>query len=262
VQRKRENSQTPLYLEPHQLRRVNREFVRYVRDNLPTRFYVGEKWWTVHVAAALFRMCNGVEAALALMTRRLDDDALVLLRSLYEQAVVLAWVSINPEPRHERWASASNDALLKMHRDALPYGQEILSPAEVALCEAARGTPSVEVMARQADRYWPGKVRGLHGPGHWFSFHGLYLGVYRIGSRPAHGSILGLEPYVRRRSSGYRVVARPQEKRVYYSFAAPLLGIALIIALQRVHWLLDERRVRRFVDRATAETARRPQRRQ
>jgi hypothetical protein len=48
---------------------------------------------------------------------------------------------------------------------------------------------------------------------------------------------------------------------VYYSFAAPLLGIALIIVLQRFHWLLDEARVRRFVDRATAETARRRYRR-
>src|SRR5260370_4841831 len=53
-------------------------------------FYAGEKWWTAHVAAALFRMCNGVEATMALMTRRQDDDALVLVRSLYEQAVVLA----------------------------------------------------------------------------------------------------------------------------------------------------------------------------
>jgi hypothetical protein len=115
-------------------------------------------------------------------------------------------------------------------------------------------------MARQADKHWPKKVRGLHGPGHWFSFHGLYLGIYRIGSRPAHASILGIEPYVRRGTTRYTVVARPQEKRVYYSFAAPLLGMSLIVAMQRVPMLLDEDRVRRFVDRATAERARNRQR--
>jgi hypothetical protein len=97
------------------LRRVNREFVKYVRSNLPTRFYGGEKWWTVHVAAALFRMCSGVDAVMALMARRRDDDALVLLRSLYEQAVVVAWVAIDPEARHERWAGSSNIELRKMH---------------------------------------------------------------------------------------------------------------------------------------------------
>jgi hypothetical protein len=251
----------PRYLEPRQLQRVNREFVRYVRGNLPTRFYAGEKWWTAHVAAALFRMCNGVEATMALMTPRQDDDALVLLRSLYEQAVVVSWVMIDPEARYERWAGAGNREVLKMHRAALPYGETILSPAEVKLCAATRGTPSVEVMAREADRYWPRRVHGMHGPGHWFSFHGLYLGIYRSGSRPAHGSILALEPYVRKGETRYTVVPRPTEKRVYYSFAAPLLGIALIVVLQRVHWLFDQARVRRFVDRATAETARRPHRR-
>jgi hypothetical protein len=250
-------STPPRYLEPHQLRRVNREFLSYVRGNLPTRFYSGEKWWTIHTAAALFRMCNAVEAMMTLMTRRHDDDALVLLRSLYEQAVVVAWVIIDPAARHERWAGTSNNELLKTHKAALPYGEEMLTTAEVAICRASKGTPPVEVMAREADRYWPNRVVGLHGPGHWFSFHGLYQGVYRIGSRPAHGSILGLEPYVRRGETRYTVVPRPGEKRVYYSLAAPLLGITLIIALQRVPWLLREHRVRRFVDRATAETARR-----
>ena len=89
----------PLYLELRQLQRVNREFLHYVRRNLPSRFYGGEKMWKVHVAAALSRMCNNVEAIMVLMTRHQDDDALVLVRSLYEQAVVLSWVVIDPEAR-------------------------------------------------------------------------------------------------------------------------------------------------------------------
>jgi hypothetical protein len=40
-----------------------------------------------------------------------------------------------------------------------------------------------------------------------------------------------------------------------YSLAAPLLGMALVIASDRFRWI-DEKQVRRFVNRATAEVAR------
>jgi hypothetical protein len=46
---------------------------------------------------------------------------------------------------------------------------------------------------------------------------------------------------------------------VVYALGAPVLGIALIVVGQRYPWI-DQDRVRRFVDRASAETIRRRER--
>jgi hypothetical protein len=43
---------------------------------------------------------------------------------------------------------------------------------------------------------------------------------------------------------------------IWYALAAPILAIAATIAAQEFSWL-DETRIRRFNDRATAETIRR-----
>jgi Family of unknown function (DUF5677) len=246
----------PLYLTPTKLRRVNREFVRYVRGHFPMRFYSGEPWWTVSAAAALLRMCDTVEGMMLLMARRKDGDALILLRSLYEQVVLFAWVAIDPDDRHTRWEGESNKQMLKLHNEVLPYGETILSPAEVAICEAATGTPSVATMAHELDEYWPSHVDGLYAAGHLFSFHGFYQSIYRIGSRPAHASLESLEPYVRRTPYPLTVAEREDDPMLWYSLAAPLFGLCLVIASRRFHWI-DAVRVRRLVDRATAETVRR-----
>ncbi len=174
-------AEPPLYLMPTKLRRVNREFVQYVRANFPMRFYWGEPDATMFAAAALLRACDTVEAMMLLLGSRKDEDALILLRSLYEQTVLVAWVAIEPDARHEKWWNESKRQILIRHNQALAYGQTILSPVEVADSEAATGTPSVEVMARELDQYWPGRVRGLQAAGHLLSFHGLYQVIYRMG---------------------------------------------------------------------------------
>lgn len=226
------------------------------------RFYKGEPWWTFYVAAALLRMCDTVEGMMLLMARRKDGDALMLLRSLYEQVVVVAWVAIDPEQRHKRWQGASNEETLKLHNEALRYGETILSPAQVALCEAAIPTPPVAEMAYELDHYWPSRVPDLYEAGHWLSFHGLYQSVYRIGSGPSHASLQSLEPYLRRTPYPPTVAEREADSErepdsmLWYSLAAPLLGLLLLIASPRFRWI-DEGRVRRFIDRAATETFRR-----
>src|ERR1700710_1222542 len=134
-----------LFLEPAQLRRVNREFVQYVRRNFPMRFYSGESWWSLFAAAALLRMCDSLDAIMALLVGRTAGDAQTLLRSLYEQCVVFAWVAADPDVRHPRWEGEHNKQLLTRHNELLPYGETLLSPSEVERCKAAVGTPPAEV---------------------------------------------------------------------------------------------------------------------
>jgi len=241
----------PLYLPPPKLRRVNREFVQYVRASFPMRFYRGESDSALLGAAALLRACDTVESMMLLLARRKDEDALILLRSLYEQAVLLAWIAIDPDARHERWWGEGKGQLLTRHNEALPYGETILSPDEVADCEAATGLPNVEAMARELDDHWPERTHGLRSAGHLLSFHGLYQVVYRMGSRPAHASIESTGPYVRFAPPSPSIVAEAREDTMlWYSLAAPVFGMALIIASRRFRWI-DEARVRRFIDRAT-----------
>jgi len=247
----------PLYLTPTKLRRVNREFVQYVRANFPMRFYRGEHDSAIFTAAAVLRACDTLESMMLLLARREDEDAFVLLRSLYEQAVVVAWVAVDPEVRHERWWGQSQRQTLKLHKALVPYGQGFLSSDAIAECEQATGTPSLEAMARDLDGHWPGRVRGLQRAGHLLSFHGLYQAIYRSASRPAHGALDALAPYIRFAPPYPSVVAAAREDTMLnYSLAAPIFGMMLVIVSGRFPWI-DEARVRRFIDRATAETERR-----
>lgn len=124
-----DSTETLLFLEPEQLKRVNREFLRYVRRNFPMRFYPGESRAKVCPAAALLRMCDTVEAMMALLTRRNVEDARVLLRSLYEQVVVVCWVAIDPDKRQARWEGESRRQRLSLHNEMVKYGQPLLTAA-------------------------------------------------------------------------------------------------------------------------------------
>jgi Family of unknown function (DUF5677) len=223
------------------------------------RFYRSEPWWFRYAAAALLRMCDTVESLMLLLARHNDLDALVLLRTLYEQVTIFAWAAIDPPRRYVRWADHGNRQTLAMHNECLPFGQVLLSPDELAFCEKAKeGIPPVEVMAREFDAYWPSEIPGLQIPKHVFSFHGLYQSVYRVGSNRTHGSMTALEAYLTDDPYPPSVAQRKPASMFSYSLAAPLLGIALSIGARHFRWI-DEVRVRRFVDRATAETMRRRQ---
>lgn len=252
-----------LFLEPHQLRRVNREFVTYVRRNFPMRFYRREGKWPVCATAALLRMCDTVDSIMTLMGRQKLGDGRALLRSLYEQVVVFSWVAIDPATRLERWEGASRKEQLKLHNEALRYGETILTPKEAKEFAAAPGVPATATMARELDEYWPGRVPGLHEAGGLLSFHGLYQGVYRVGSRQTHGTFAALDPYVRgwpRRRQGAAITVQEatEQNMLVYSLAAPLLGMALLIAARSFIWL-DDGEIQRFINRATAEIARQRQ---
>jgi hypothetical protein len=251
---------TPFPTKP-QLKRINREFVAMVRSWFPRKFY--EKRAGQHntfIAAALLRMCDMLDALMVLMTQAAtDESARVLLRSLYEQAVRLSWVLINPHEHHSLWVGQGQRDLLTIHNALMPYRTEFLTSEQLAWVQGAAEMPSVEEMTRQADKHWPAKVLGLHQRGHALSFHGLYVTVYRATSLAVHGSVNSLEPYFDLEGPWPVAHASVRDEMIIYALGAPLLGIALIVAGQDRPWI-DEARVRRFVDRASAETTRRRER--
>ena len=149
---------------------------------------------------------------------------------------------------------------MKLHKEALCYGETILSAKEAKEFATAPGVPSTETMARELDKYWPGRISGLHEAGGLLTFHGLYQGVFRLGSRQTHGTFAALDRYVQgwpRKRQGATITVRESTEHtmLVYSLAAPVLGIGLLIAARSFAWL-GETEIQRFVNRATAEVAR------
>jgi len=219
-----------------QLKRINREFVAMVRSWFPRKFYetrMGQH--QTFVAAALLRMCDTLDALMALMTQTpTDENARVLLRSLYEQAVRLGWVLIDPRKHHPLWVGQGQRDLLTIHNTLLPYGTKFLTPQQLAWVQGAPEMPSVEEMTRAADKHWPSKVLGLHRRGHELSFHGLYVSAYRATSLAVHGSINSLEPYFDLDGPWPVAHASVRDEMIIYALGAPLLGIALVVAGPRL----------------------------
>ena len=242
-----------------------------VRSRLPMRYYPGETFWSMFVGATLTRMCDTVDSLLALMSDDHHVDGQTLLRSLYEQVVTFAWISIEPESRQVRWGGTGLAERLKLRNDAEQFGETIMSGDEtedvrnrlgIGIEEDDRcgGTrkrkdplpdrilPPTVQRALEADRYWSARIDGLHPSTHLLGFRGLYVGVYRLGSQAAHASMQALDPYVQA-DGNRRVVNHPRPgPRITWGLIPPLLGIAMIIAAEQVNWI-DEAIVRDLVDR-------------
>lgn len=253
-------SDLTLYPAPQQLRRANREFVAYVRSLFPRKFYGRNGRHLAFVGAALLRMCDTLDGLMALMSQPNDSVAPVLLRSLYEQGVRLCWVQINPRANHPKWVGHAQRELLTQHRELVHYGITLLTPSELASVQNAPTMPDVETMTRQVDAHWSGKIPGFYQRGHLLSFHGMYQGIYRTTSKVVHGSLNALEPYFDLSGSWPTAHESTESLMLSYALGAPVLGMALVVAAEDFSWI-DNGRVRRFVDRATAETTRRAERR-
>lgn len=265
-------SATDPFPSSEQIREATAELVALVRARLPMRYYGGERWWSLFLAAALVRMADTVESGLDLWTDDRNLDGQTLLRSLYEQVVTFAWIGIDPDRRQFRWSGQAIWERLRLHNDASTFGERIMSDSEVEDAKRRLGIgvveadecdrerrrttpypdrilPSVAARAVEADRYWPDRVRGLHPHGHPLSFRGLYMVVYRVGSRSVHSSLHALEPYLTQDGSRFVVDDARPGSRLIWAMIGPLFGIALMIAAQQVNWI-DEDQVRELMDRA------------
>jgi hypothetical protein len=233
------------------IERYTAELVNYVRSLFPMRFYGGEKWWTLHTAAAVLRMADMADAVLAHMPARRDQDASAALRAMYELVVTVSWLLIKPEDRKELWEGEALRQQLALHNDLVSFGQTLLTPAEITPAKAATGMPPVTKRAEESDAHWSQRIHGLHTPGHLLSFRGLYNAVYRLGSQPTHGSIASLLPYIEQQQTRF-VVRRPEPpvSTLPYALVSPLLSMALVVIASEVKWI-DSEKVRKINDLAS-----------
>lgn len=231
------------------IERYTGELVSYVRSLFPMRFYHGEKWWSLYMAAALLRLADMADSVLAHMQASRDQDAWSALRSMYELVVTVAWVLIEPAKRRDEWEGEALIEQLKLHNDLATFGETLLPAAEVAAAQSATGMPPLTNRAEAADKHWSPRIEGLYAPTHLLSFRGLYNAIYRFGSRTAHGSIGSVQPYFERQPRRL-VVRQPEpESPLPYALVSPLLAMALTVVASEVKWI-DEAKVRAINDEA------------
>jgi hypothetical protein len=248
-----------------QIRAANSELVAIVRDRLPMRYYKGERWYALFTAAALTRMTDTVDSTMDLMERGRDVDGATLVRSLYEQVVTFAWVAADPLTRIDRWIRQGRWDHLKLHNDAKGFGIGVLSGPEVSGFRRSLGLtngkkrpdaslvlPPLTKRAEDADDHWSQRIEGLHPSGHPLGFRGLYVAVYRVGSRTVHSTVMGLDPYVTREEQKRRIIVHEAtpSSRLLWAIVCPLFGIGLTVAAQDVNWI-DEAAVREIVDKGS-----------
>lgn len=139
---------------------------------------------------------------------RRDEDALVLLRRLYEHAVIFAWIAIDPGTNASRWVAEDYQNRLRADGDLARIGVVGLTPearSEFQAFVERHGTmPDVASRADLADRYWSTRLEG-HGTfpraagqvqtGRW-SLRKMYTAIYRPASANAHPTPQSLRDFV------------------------------------------------------------------
>jgi hypothetical protein len=231
---------------------ATRELVALVASHLPQRFYPGERPWRMFGAAIVVRMADTVESIMALMAAGLPIDGLIVLRALYEQVVRYMWVSIDPDAHIARWGDNARAHLLKLHNDALKFGQTVMDDAELSKARDAKELPGLADLALAVDAHWGGKMIGFREPATGaqgiLTMRGLYTMVYRTGSRAAHLQPDSLEPYATIHASPI-VVARPSkdEPSIWWPLTVALYAHALIVCNEQLNWP-DPDRVREIND--------------
>jgi hypothetical protein len=140
---------------------------------------------------------------------RRDEDAIVLLRRLYEHAVIFAWIAIDPPINAPRWVAEDYNQRLRTDSDLARIGgkclaQDVRDDFQAFIKVHGAKMPDIATRADHADQHWSTRING-HGTfprvaghaatGGW-SLRKMYTAVYRPGSANAHPTPLSLRDFV------------------------------------------------------------------
>jgi hypothetical protein len=200
--------------------------------------------WPLIGAGLISRMTTTLRSILVLQPTEREADAGVLVRSLYEHAVHLAWLAAHPDPlRFEEWRKDDLSSRLKADSDARVLGVEIFTAGQRTELEGKlagmRGSPLVLAnLAVAADKHWANKLPGMGGHHEVQSFRGLYAILYRNYSGLAHPTFRGLNPVVEGLGRTRRriVLEQPYTSNGPYGIATVIFALGLHVAALTLGW--------------------------
>jgi hypothetical protein len=212
-------------------------------QHLPKRFRHEPPWHAI-AAAFVVRMGDTVESILTLWERerRSGLDMMILLRALYEQTVVFAWLAIDPDAHLPEWGENERYYFRVGVEEAAEYG--IPCTWEEVTTKGKKLKP-MNQLALAVDEHWGGQLTGFRTAAaakrkqeiDLLSFAGLYLPIYREASSATHATPAALAPYMDL-TSNPRVVDVPSgdEYAAYWSVVVPLYTQALIVCNSELGW--------------------------
>jgi hypothetical protein len=220
-----------------------RALVDLVRtQHLPKRFRHEPSWHLV-TAAFVVRMADTVESILSLWSGDKSGlDMMILLRALYEQTVVFAWLAIDPTAHLDEWGENER----YYHRVAVEEAAEYGIPCtwEELTTMGTRLKP-LNQLALAVDEHWGGQLTGFPTAAakgqkqelDLLTFAGLYLPIYREASSATHATPAALAPYMDLAANPRVVdVASGNEYAAWWSIVVPLFTQALIVCNSVVGW--------------------------
>lgn len=211
--------------------------------------------WDVSAPAMLFSASSCLLSLrlLAETAPRREQDAIVLLRRLYEHAVDFAWIAIDPAVNAKKWVAEDYAFRIKIDNEFVKLGQPGLTAqtrSEFEQFVIANGTmPDMASRADAADRHWSKLIAG-HGVfpakpvqrgsklasaqnGNW-SLRTQYTIVYRLASANAHPTPMSISDYVDAHGATGRftvgVNLANHENRYAYTLAPLIYATMLFVA--------------------------------
>jgi hypothetical protein len=248
-------------LTPDRIHAATGEMLALVYGRLPERFWPSEKKWRLVMTAQVARMAGIVESMDRLVDPRCQPDAVVLLRTLYENLVNLAWFAIDPDTRVFDLIGHAMVKRKAMHNDLVAYGvDDLMSPDELERAKRYEALAPLDQRAEQVDMYWGPRIRGFYEnapglPKPLLTLRGLYIAIYRLASRHAHGSLEALDHCARQ--DGRRIVVErqhPEDSLLWSALALPVFAMGLVVASARLGWP-DESAVRAINDALIHDSA-------
>jgi hypothetical protein len=220
--------------------------VEVAARHLPREFEVTSDAdaWPFVATALVSRMTTALRSILELHPAQLEADAGILLRSLYEHAVHLAWLGANPSAeRIEAWRRHDLVQRLKADADARERGIELFSDKDRAELQAQvermhGGKLVLADLAEAADQHWAGKLPGMGASAEVRSFRGLYAIAHRHYSGVAHPSFRGLNRVVEDLDATHRRVQLETEYEGNgpYGLATVIFALVLYVTANTLDW--------------------------
>lgn len=222
------------------------ELVALATPHFPQEFDVtgDTDAWPLIGTGMVSRMIGTMKAILAQHHAELEADAGAAVRSLFEQAVYLAWLAADPSvERIQAWKKADLKSRLTADDDARAHGNRLFTgeqrtDVEAQVAKLAGSRLVLASVAEEADRHWAGKLPGMGGQGETKSWRGFYAIVYRNYSGFAHPTFRGLNPVVVDLSPTRKQVRleEPYEGSGPYGMATVIFGLSLLVASTALGW--------------------------
>jgi hypothetical protein len=200
------------------------------------------------VAAFVVRIADTAESILTLwngkdaLQSKNDLDMMILLRVLYEQTVVFAWLAIDPPAHMKQWGANERYYHRALVVEAAEYG---IPCTEEEVTTKGRKLKPMDQLALAVDQRWGGQLTGFRTAAakgqkeqiDLLTFAGLYLPIYREASATAHATPASLKPYMDLDANPRVVhVASGGPYAGWWSVIVPLYTQALIVCNSVLGW--------------------------